>query len=162
MPLLLCACGCGGGGAGVGSTGTTTSSIFGAILGGSGCGGSDDWCAAIVGSDGGLVSGMTRMSGPSLSVLCRRSTLGDTAASCGAGSCGGAIIRTVITTATNTATMGARYGRRLIEDRIGLQMDKLFCKRLDLVRISGAPPKFDSEIVTFRPPQLSERIPERR
>ena len=48
------------------------------------------------------------------------------------------------------------------EDRVGSQIDQLFCERLDPIRITGAPAKFDPEIAAFRPPQLRERIPERR
>jgi hypothetical protein len=57
---------------------------------------------------------------------------------------------------------GKRAGHRcgLIEDRVGPQIDQLFCQRLDSIQISGAPPKFNSEITAFRPPQLRERIPE--
>src|SRR5215469_5981422 len=46
------------------------------------------------------------------------------------------------------------------EDRVGPQIDQLFCERSVLIRISGAPAKFDPEIAAFRPPQLRERSPE--
>src|SRR5215467_7194717 len=46
------------------------------------------------------------------------------------------------------------------EDCVGPQIDQLFCERSVLIRISGAPAKFDPEIAAFRPPQLRERGPE--
>jgi hypothetical protein len=48
------------------------------------------------------------------------------------------------------------------EDRIGPQIDQLFCQLPHRIRISGAPAKFDPEIAAFRPSQLRERSPERR
>jgi hypothetical protein len=50
----------------------------------------------------------------------------------------------------------------LSDDRIGSQINQLFCQCLDLIRISGAPAKFDPEIAAFYPPQLRERAPEGR
>src|SRR5215469_16418152 len=48
------------------------------------------------------------------------------------------------------------------EDRIGPQIDQLFCQLPHRIRISGAPAKFDAEVAAFRPAQLRERSPERR
>src|SRR5260370_6530529 len=58
------------------------------------------------------------------------------------------------------AGKGADYGRGRTEDRIGLQIDQLFCQSLHPIRIIGAPAKFDLEIAAFSPPQLRERTPE--
>src|SRR5690348_8675895 len=54
----------------------------------------------------------------------------------------------------------ADRGCALTKDRVGPQIDQLFCERSDPIRISGAPAKFDPEIAAFRPPQLRERSPE--
>src|SRR6516225_6290905 len=61
---------------------------------------------------------------------------------------------------TRLAGKHADRGCALTEDRVGPQIDQLFCERSDLIRISGAPAKFDPEITAFRPPQLRERSPE--
>ena len=54
---------------------------------------------------------------------------------------------------------GRERGHR--EDRVGPEIDQLFCERPDPIRISGTPAKFDPEIAAFGPPQLRERTPER-
>src|SRR6266567_4256212 len=55
---------------------------------------------------------------------------------------------------------GADHGRGHTEDRIGPQIDQLFCQHPHLIRVTGAPAKFDPEIAAFRPPQLRERTSE--
>src|SRR6266700_40699 len=60
------------------------------------------------------------------------------------------------------ASKGADHGRVRTEDRIGPQIDQLFCQRPHSIRITGNPAKFDPEIAAFRPPQLRERPPESR
>ena len=54
------------------------------------------------------------------------------------------------------------HGGGHTEDRVGSQIDQLFCKRLHPIRIITGPAKFDPEVAAFRPPQLRERAPERR
>jgi hypothetical protein len=49
----------------------------------------------------------------------------------------------------------------MTDDRVGPQVDQLFCERPDPIRVTGAKANFDSEIAAFRPTQLFERISER-
>src|SRR6516165_586681 len=59
------------------------------------------------------------------------------------------------------AGKGVDHGRGHAEDRIGPQIDQLFCQRPHPIRITGAPANFDPEIAAFRPPNVSECLPER-
>src|SRR5262245_56231879 len=59
------------------------------------------------------------------------------------------------------AGKGADHGRGHAEDRIGPQIDQLFCQRPHPTHITGAPANFDLEIAAFRPPNVSECLPER-
>src|SRR6516225_2560115 len=60
------------------------------------------------------------------------------------------------------AGKGARDGSAPSEERVGPQIDQLFCKRPEHIRITIAPAKFDPEIAAFRPPQLRESTTQRR
>src|SRR5271154_353790 len=55
----------------------------------------------------------------------------------------------------------ADHGRGLTEDRVGSQIDQLFCQRPEPTRITSAPPKFDPEIAALGPPQFRKRASER-
>src|SRR6516162_3126408 len=59
------------------------------------------------------------------------------------------------------AGKGTDHGRGHAEDRIRPQIDQLFCQRPHPIRITGAPAKFDPQIAAFRPPNVSECLPER-
>jgi hypothetical protein len=69
-----------------------------------------------------------------------------------------------------TFPQGAGRERGLTKDRVGPQIDKLFCQRLSSIRVSGASAKFDPQVAAFCPAQLTEstsksrelRLPSRR